>query len=132
MGTTTAAIPFERAVLRDGSVVHIRPIGPDDKALLEQGFEQLSAESRYRRFHHPVKRLGKRELDYFTTVDHTDHEALVALGPHGTELVGVARYVRLADRQFAEVAIDLPNRLSTDSELYSALRHAAAGRIESA
>ena len=198
MGTTTAAIPFERAVLRDGSVVHIRPIGPEDKALLEQGFEQLSAESRYRRFLHPVKRLGKRELDYFTTVDHSDHEALVALGPHGTELVGVARYVRLADRQSAEVAIavvdawqgkgvgtvllhelverakaagvrhflaiclsdnadvidllsrlgstrvdhpepglveltiDLPDRLSTDSELYSALRHAAAGRIESA
>jgi RimJ/RimL family protein N-acetyltransferase len=101
----TSAIPFERAVLRDGSVVHIRPIGPDDRALLEQGFALLSDESRYRRFLHPVKRLGERELDYFTKVDHTGHEALVALGPHGTEPVGVARYVRLDDPESAEVAI---------------------------
>jgi RimJ/RimL family protein N-acetyltransferase len=190
------SIPFERAVLRDGSVIHIRPIMPEDRALLEQGFEQLSDESRYKRFLHPIKRLGRRELDYFTRVDHKDHEALIALGPHGTEPVGVARYVRLEDPERAEVAIavvdawqgkgvgtvllhelverakaagvrrfsaicladnanvidllsrlgstrvdhpepglaelsiDLPDRLTSDSELYAALRHAATGRVE--
>ena len=31
-----------------------------------------------------------------------------------------------------ELTIDLPDQLSTDSELYSALRHAAARRIEPA
>ena len=105
MAADTAAMPFERAVLRDGSVIHIRPIRSEDRALLEQGFERLSDESRYRRFLHPVKRRGERELEYFTLVDHTDHEALVALGPHGTEPVGVARYVRLNDPESAEVAI---------------------------
>lgn len=196
MGANTPAIPFERAVLRDGSVVHMRPIGQDDRALLERGFEQLSDESRFRRFLQPVKHLSERELDYFTQVDHTDHEALVALGPHGTEPVGVARYVRFGDHESADVAIavvdawqgkgvgtillhelverakaagvrrfrticmtdnadvidllsrlgstrldhpepglaeltiDLPDRLSTDSELYAALRHVAAGRMQ--
>ena len=57
MGDEAAAIPFERAVLRYGSVVHIRPIGPGDRALLQVGFEQLSDESRYRRFLHPVAEL---------------------------------------------------------------------------
>ena len=95
----------ERAVLPDGGVVHVRPIEPDDKALLRAGFERLSPESRYRRFLHSVKRLTEADLAYFTEVDHADHEALVAVGPHGTELVGVARYVRLDDPQTAEVAI---------------------------
>lgn len=196
MTADTRAIAFERAVLPDGSVIHIRPIMREDRALLEQGFERLSDESRYRRFLHPVKRLGSRELDYFTRVNHTDHEALVALGPHGTEPVGVARYVRLDDPDCAEVAIavvdawqgkgvgtvllhdlverakaagvrrfsavcladnadvidllgrlgstrvdhpepglaeltiDLPDELTSDSELYAALRHAASGRME--
>jgi acetyltransferase len=191
-----AAIPFERAVLRDGSVIHVRPIRPDDRVLLERGLEALSEESRYRRFLHPVKRLGERELDYLTRVDHTDHEALVALGPHGTEPVGVARYVRLDDPESAEVAIavvdawqgkgvgtvllhelveraraagvrrfsaicladnaavidllgrlgstrvdhpepglaeltiDLPGNLTSDSDLYAALRHVATGRVD--
>ena len=73
--------------------------------LLEEGFEQLSEESRYKRFLHAVRRLDSRQLDYFTHVDHADHEALVALGPHGREPVGVARYVRLDEPESAEVAI---------------------------
>jgi RimJ/RimL family protein N-acetyltransferase len=101
----TYAPDMQRAVLPDGGVIHVRPIEPGDKGLLKAGFERLSAESRYRRFLHPVKRLTEADLAYFTEVDHTDHEALVAVGPRGTELVGVARYVRLDDPQAAEVAI---------------------------
>jgi GNAT superfamily N-acetyltransferase len=86
-------------------VVLVRPIEAADKELLQAGFERLSPESRYRRFLHPVGRLSGQELTYFTEVDHEDHEALVAVGPHGDEPVGVARYVRLDDPQSAEVAI---------------------------
>jgi RimJ/RimL family protein N-acetyltransferase len=98
-------LPIGRAVLRDGSVVHIRPIGPEDKELLRVGFQRLSEESRYRRFLRPVKRLSEHDQTYFTEVDHVNHEALVALGPHGSEPVGVARFIRLPDPQAAEVAI---------------------------
>ncbi|MEA2469170.1 MAG: hypothetical protein QOE38_168 [Thermoleophilaceae bacterium] len=70
----------------------LRPIAASDRQLLEDGFERLSPESRYRRFFSPVAHLSSRQLDYLTHVDHRDHEALVAVADG--ELVGVARYVR--------------------------------------
>ena len=80
--------------LRDGSCVVIRPIEPDDRAALAEGFERLSPESRYRRFFGPVTHLSEHDLDYLTCVDHHDHEALVAVAEATGEGVGVARYVR--------------------------------------
>ena len=80
--------------LRDGSRVVIRPIEPDDRAALVEGFERLKPESRYRRFFGPVTQLSERDLDYLTCVDHHDHEALVAVDAETGEGVGVARYVR--------------------------------------
>jgi GNAT superfamily N-acetyltransferase len=97
--------PGDCAVLPDGGVIHVRPIEPEDKGLLRAGFERLSPESRYRRFLHSVKHLTDADLAYVTEVNHDDHEALVAVDPHGTELVGVARYVRLEKPATAEVAI---------------------------
>ena len=44
----------------------IRPIEPDDRAALAEGFERLSAESRYRRFFAPVPHLSEHDLDYLT------------------------------------------------------------------
>lgn len=90
--------------LRDGSRILIRPIEPDDRARLAEGFERLSPESRYRRFFAPMNELGGRYLDYLTRVDHHDHEALVAVDPQTGRGAGVARYVRIAD-DAAEPAI---------------------------
>jgi GNAT superfamily N-acetyltransferase len=80
--------------LRDGSRVDIRPLEPDDRALLVAGFERLSPESRYRRFFGPMPHLRSRDVEYLTNVDHHDHEALVAVDPDTGDGVGVARYVR--------------------------------------
>ena len=80
--------------LRDGSRIAIRPLEPDDRELLAEGFDRLSPESRYRRFFAPVAQLRKRDLDYLTRVDHHDHEALVAVDLATGEGIGVARYVR--------------------------------------
>ena len=94
-----------QATLRDGAEIAIRPIASEDKRLLASAFERLSPESRYRRFFSPVSRLTEAQLAYFTEVDHRDHEALLALSPGG-ELVGVARYIRGAERpDAAEVAV---------------------------
>jgi GNAT superfamily N-acetyltransferase len=90
--------------LRDGATILIRPIEPDDKAAIVSGFEKLSPESRYRRFFTPLDRLANRDLAYLTEVDHHDHEALIAEGQHG-EPLGVARYIRGADPEKAEVAV---------------------------
>lgn len=95
------------ATLRDGSAVEIRPIGADDKRLLADAFARLSPESRYRRFFRPLKELRASDLRYLTEVDHSDHEALVAIAGDGS-LVGVARYVRSAEEpELAEVAVTI-------------------------
>jgi GNAT superfamily N-acetyltransferase len=96
------ALPETR--LRDGATILIRPIEPEDKDAIASGFEKLSPESRYRRFFSPLDRLSNRDLAYLTEVDHHDHEALIAHSEEGAPL-GVARYVRGADAQKAEVAV---------------------------
>ena len=90
--------------MRDGAVITIRPIEPDDKDAIVSGFEQLSPESRYRRFFSPLERLSNRDLAYLTEVDHHDHEALIAHSEEGRPL-GVARYVRIDEPEKAEVAV---------------------------
>ncbi len=96
----------ERVGLRDGSEIAIRPIRSTDKKRLLDGFEHLSAESRYRRFLVPMPRLSRRLVRYFTEIDHHDHEALVALGWDSGEPIGVARYVRSGENDdTAEVAV---------------------------
>jgi acetyl coenzyme A synthetase (ADP forming)-like protein len=42
-------------VLKDGSLAHVRPVHPEDRALLLRFIENLSPESLYLRFLHPVK-----------------------------------------------------------------------------
>lgn len=94
------------AELRDGSVVAIRPIQPDDKERLSAAFERLSEESRRRRFMVPAERLTPEDLVYLTEVDHRRHEALVATDPDGGEILGVARWVRQPGRrEVAELAV---------------------------
>jgi RimJ/RimL family protein N-acetyltransferase len=91
------------AILRDGAHVLIRPLEPEDRGELADGFRRLSADSRFRRFMTPMPRLSERQLDQLMDVDHRDREALVATTADG-EFLGVARYVRTAPRR-AEAAI---------------------------
>jgi GNAT superfamily N-acetyltransferase len=92
--------------LRDGATICIRPIEPDDRAELAAGFRRLSPESRFRRFLSPIAELSERDLDYFTQIDHHDHEALAAFDTETDAGVAVARYVRTGpDRAEPAVAV---------------------------
>ncbi|MGZ6589411.1 MAG: N-acetyltransferase family protein [Solirubrobacteraceae bacterium] len=92
--------------LRDGAFVELRPIAPEDKSLLLAVFQRLSEKSRYRRFSSSFRELSPTLLAYFTEVDHSDREAVIAVEPGTGEALGVARYVRLSDDpQAAEVAV---------------------------
>lgn len=92
--------------LRDGGEVLVRQIGPGDREQLAREFAHLSDESRYRRFLVPVHDLTDEQITYLTNVDHHDHEAMVAAEPGTGRGVGVARYVRDADRpDTAEAAV---------------------------
>ena len=95
------------ATLRDGTAVSIRPIRPDDKGLLVDGFNRLSEESRKRRFLAPIGGLSERTLAYLTEIDYIDHFAWIAsLADDPARGIGVARYVRLKeDPAIAEAAI---------------------------
>lgn len=81
--------------LSDGTVVRLRPIGPDDKPLLEEGMARLSPNSRRLRFMAPVDSLTRAQLAYLTEIDHRDHVAWGVLCDD--DPVAVARMVRLAD-----------------------------------
>jgi GNAT superfamily N-acetyltransferase len=91
--------------LRDGTRVRLRAIAPEDKRLVVDVFDGLSEESRYRRFFTFSSGLTLDMLAYLTEVDHTNHEAIIAIEPTTGRALGVARYVRLRDGpEAAEVA----------------------------
>ncbi len=103
-----AAMTGVEITLPDGARLRLRPIVPDDKDKLVQAMEHLSAESRRRRFFTAKGGLGSDALAYFTELDYVDHFAWVALAEdkRGQPIVGVARYMRLADEPgTAEIAL---------------------------
>jgi RimJ/RimL family protein N-acetyltransferase len=97
----------------DGGVpVTIRPIMPEDRAELREGFRKLSPMSRYQRFFSEMSDLSEEQLDYLTQVDGVNHVALVAVCSTADLALerglGVARFVRLKDEpDVAEVAITI-------------------------
>ena len=66
-------------LLRDGRTAHIRPMQPQDRALLVDFYSRVSDESKYYRFFSPMPELSDRDLDRFTQVDHRDRVALILL-----------------------------------------------------
>jgi GNAT superfamily N-acetyltransferase len=105
-GVGRAPTTGEHVRLRDGSLVLVRPVRPDDKPLFVAAFQRLGPESRYRRFLGPKKALSVRDLEFFTELDHADHDALGALDPSTGEGLGVARALRRGDdRASAEAAV---------------------------
>lgn len=83
--------------LPNGTTVALRPLVAQDRAGLADGFERLSAVSRYRRFMAPTSRLSPRDLTYFSELDYRDHFAwgVQVLTEGRMDGAGVARYIRL-------------------------------------
>jgi GNAT superfamily N-acetyltransferase len=106
LGASAEPSTGENVRLRDGSHVLVRAVRPDDKPLFVAGFERLSEESRYLRFMGYKKLLSVRDLEFFTELDHADHEAIGAIDPFTGEGLAVARYMRFAHaRSSAEAAV---------------------------
>ena len=92
--------------LRDGTSITVRPIVPEDKQLLVDVFGRLSEESRFWRFFMNLRGLTPAMLANFTEVDHSNHEAVIAIESSSGQAVGVARYGRSSeDPEAAEVAV---------------------------
>jgi GNAT superfamily N-acetyltransferase len=80
----------------------VRVVSASDADALVRFHEALSHRSQRLRFFNVHPHLSALEVERFTTVDHHDREALVAVV--GSEILGVARYDRLPDSTDAEVA----------------------------
>lgn len=90
-----------------GTAVNLRPITPADSAIEADFVRKLSNESRYFRFHRPLRELTPRMLDYFTQVQYPESFALIAtICIDGeTEQIAVARYAKYPGKNAAELAI---------------------------
>src|SRR5579862_3425767 len=93
------------SMLGDGTAVLLRAALPEDAARLERMFYRLSPETIYRYMFVPVPRQPHwaERLGTLARVDGHDHHALVALADG--EIVGIARYDRMAAPEEAEFAI---------------------------
>jgi RimJ/RimL family protein N-acetyltransferase len=94
--------------LKDRLRVHVRPIRPEDEALLHEAFARMSERSVYFRFFSPLKRLPEAMAHSLARVDYDQRFALVATThrPDGNEhILGVARYDRVPGTDSAEVAV---------------------------
>ena len=99
----------EQLTLPDNLQVTIRPIRPDDAIRLQEGFQRLSARSRYLRFLETSNALSDKQASELSNLDYDRQMALVAetTTDQGVILIGVARYARLGPDQpdSAECAI---------------------------
>ncbi len=121
----------ERKTLADGTPVTLRVVRPSDSALLVEGFERLSPESRYRRFLGAKNVLSPAEIHYFSDCDGVNHFAIgaVVARPDGSEEgAGVARFVRLPHHPVAaEAAVTV-----VDARQHNGLGYLLAKRLVSA
>lgn len=102
--------------LSDEVRVGLRLVQATDRESLREGFANLSAASRQKRFFGGKRCLSDAELCYLTELDHFDHLAIgaVELNDQGEEMdgIGIARFVRLqGDDSCAEVAITVIDRM---------------------
>ncbi|GAC1331498.1 MAG: hypothetical protein NVSMB17_09580 [Candidatus Dormibacteria bacterium] len=99
-------VPSLETTLNDGTRLTFRPIRPDDKGSLQRGIEQMSPESRYRRFFAPLDHLSEAQLTYFTEVDQVDHVAWLGIlaGDPDEKAIAVARFIRIPGQPAAAEA----------------------------
>ena len=123
-------------VLRDGTVLALRPVRPEDAEIERRFVAGLSEETRYFRFFYRLHELTPAMIGRFTQVDYDRELALLALtpdpqSPGGHSIVGIARYIANLDHETAEFAVvvaDAWQKRGVASELMKALIGCATHR----
>jgi acyl-CoA hydrolase/GNAT superfamily N-acetyltransferase len=96
----------ETVTLRQGDVVHIRPLRVTDERILQDLFYRLSDDSTYERFLAHKRSHPHQEISKLTECDSEHGAALVATSNRDSEeLLGMARYDVIPDTGLAEVAL---------------------------
>lgn len=103
MTTLGSSPPADVVRLGDGTAVVVRPMRLTDVPALRRMGARLSPRSVYQRFMAPYPSgIPDGALEGLASVDHLKRDALVAI--HRGEIVGVARYHSIAERE-AELAV---------------------------
>jgi hypothetical protein len=102
----------EEVVLDDGKRVTIRPICSSDKLALQEFHSRLSSETRFLRYHYSKGSLTEEDLRNYCDIDYSDRMGLIAEEgvDSNKQIIGVGRYIRLADPEIAEVAFVVQDR----------------------
>ena len=97
----------EKATLRDGARVTLRPIRPEDAGLEREFVQGLSAQTMRLRFLGALRSLDPTMLARFTQIDYDREMALIALATDaaGAPEIAVCRYFALPDGASCEYAI---------------------------
>jgi len=110
--------------LADGTQIHTRPLRPDDREKLRNGFARMSPESKYRRFFAAPATLSEAALDYLTRTDGWNHVAIGAeLADDGADTsygIGIARFVRLPEN---------PTKAEAAVAVIDEMQHRGVGRL---
>jgi acetyl coenzyme A synthetase (ADP forming)-like protein len=93
-------------VLKDGSSILVRPIRTDDIEGWVAFISRLSPRTKYLRFHHVTKDMGREEAKLFCTVDYKNSFAFVAevQKEQHKDIVAIGRYSRAPAGYSAEIA----------------------------
>ena len=80
--------------LRNGQVVTIRAIRPEDRKLLMEAFPEMDQHSLYLRFFSTKNSISEEELKHYTEIDFIDHVALVVVVDLDSKakIIGGGRY----------------------------------------
>lgn len=96
--------------LRDGSMIEIRALRPDDQEDMLAAIDRTSSQSLQRRFFVPKRGFSEKELSFFMNIDFSNHVALVAqIDENGRHvLVGGGRYIMVQSghAELAFVVVD--------------------------
>lgn len=102
--------PVQHWAAACGTALTLRPVRPDDAALLGELFEQgLSRQARYSRFHGAVGRLSAARLAWMAQADFQRHAAFIVTHATGglEHAVAEGRWVRTAVDPGAEFALSV-------------------------
>jgi acetyltransferase len=122
---------MDAVTLKSGREAWIRPIAPGDGPALSAAYEQLSDETKYKRFLAVKPHLTGSDVRYLIDIDPERHVALVATTKDDPrDIIGVARFVIIPeDLETAEFAIVIGDPYQNDG-LGSKLMERLAGEAQ--
>lgn len=114
--------PLEETLkLKDGAVVLVRPILPEDEPLLKAFIDRVTKEDLYYRYFSEISEFTHDDLAKMTQIDYDREMAFVAINTGG-DIIGVTRAMSDPDNREAEFAVLVRSDLKGNTLGYQLMR----------